>query len=89
MAASENSDETLYCEAEATPAVEKEKPTHESSETDLEMEGEAGAGGWPPSSEARDIWFPQWAVALPGGTSCGGKVAEMPVLNFTPCPPQS
>nr|XP_023483926.1 leucine-rich repeat-containing protein 74A isoform X4 [Equus caballus] len=38
VAASENSDETLYCEAEATPAVEKEKPTHESSETDLEME---------------------------------------------------
>uniref|UniRef100_A0A8C0JJE2 Leucine rich repeat containing 74A n=1 Tax=Canis lupus dingo TaxID=286419 RepID=A0A8C0JJE2_CANLU len=35
---SQNSDETLYCEAEASVAVEKEKPARESSETDLEIE---------------------------------------------------
>ncbi|XP_038530220.1 leucine-rich repeat-containing protein 74A isoform X7 [Canis lupus baileyi] len=35
---SQNSDETLYCEAEASVAVEKEKPAQESSETDLEIE---------------------------------------------------
>ncbi|CAK7316487.1 Leucine-rich repeat-containing protein 74A [Vulpes lagopus] len=34
----QNSDETLYCEAEASVAVEKEKPARESSETDLEIE---------------------------------------------------
>lgn len=39
---SQNSDETLYCEAEASVAVEKEKPARESSETDLEIEGESG-----------------------------------------------
>uniref|UniRef100_A0A8D2DPI7 Leucine rich repeat containing 74A n=1 Tax=Sciurus vulgaris TaxID=55149 RepID=A0A8D2DPI7_SCIVU len=32
------SDDTLYCEAEAIGAVEKEKPTQEDSETDLEIE---------------------------------------------------
>ncbi|XP_006864853.1 PREDICTED: uncharacterized protein C14orf166B homolog [Chrysochloris asiatica] len=36
--ASQNSDETLYCEAESLLTVEKEKPTRESSETDLEIE---------------------------------------------------
>ncbi|XP_076979271.1 leucine-rich repeat-containing protein 74A isoform X2 [Tamandua tetradactyla] len=36
--ASQNSDETLYCEAEASSTVEKEKPARESSETDLEIE---------------------------------------------------
>lgn len=30
----------LYCEAEAPSAVEKEKAARESSETDLEIEGE-------------------------------------------------
>ncbi|XP_051004611.1 leucine-rich repeat-containing protein 74A [Acomys russatus] len=34
----QNSDDTLYCEAEAPPSVEKEKPTREDSETDLEIE---------------------------------------------------
>ncbi|XP_039088282.1 leucine-rich repeat-containing protein 74A isoform X6 [Hyaena hyaena] len=34
----QNSDETLYCEAEASVAVEKEKSGRESSETDLEIE---------------------------------------------------
>ncbi|OWK09442.1 hypothetical protein Celaphus_00005960 [Cervus elaphus hippelaphus] len=34
----QSSDETLYCEAEAPVAVEKEKPAQESSETDLEIE---------------------------------------------------
>ncbi|KAB1277105.1 Leucine-rich repeat-containing protein 74A [Camelus dromedarius] len=33
-----SSDETLYCEAEDSAAVEKEKPARESSETDLEIE---------------------------------------------------
>ncbi|XP_012598165.1 leucine-rich repeat-containing protein 74A isoform X3 [Microcebus murinus] len=33
-----SSDETLYCEAETLPTVEKEKPPRESSETDLEIE---------------------------------------------------
>ncbi|XP_058595766.1 leucine-rich repeat-containing protein 74A isoform X4 [Neofelis nebulosa] len=36
--AAQNSDETFYCEAEASVAVEKEKPGGESSETDLEIE---------------------------------------------------
>ncbi|XP_034848904.1 leucine-rich repeat-containing protein 74A [Mirounga leonina] len=36
--APQNSDETLYCEAEASGAVEKEKAAWESSETDLEIE---------------------------------------------------
>ncbi|XP_037690956.1 leucine-rich repeat-containing protein 74A [Choloepus didactylus] len=36
--ASQNSDEMLYCEAEASSTVEKEKPARESSETDLEIE---------------------------------------------------
>ncbi|XP_047720654.1 leucine-rich repeat-containing protein 74A isoform X6 [Prionailurus viverrinus] len=36
--AARNSDETFYCEAEASVAVEKEKPGGESSETDLEIE---------------------------------------------------
>lgn len=40
----QNSDDTLYCEAEATSAVEKEKPTKEDSETDLEIEGEVTSG---------------------------------------------
>ncbi|XP_034498934.1 leucine-rich repeat-containing protein 74A [Ailuropoda melanoleuca] len=35
---SQNSDETLYCEAEGSVAVEKEKAARESSETDLEIE---------------------------------------------------
>ncbi|EPY81332.1 hypothetical protein CB1_000743062 [Camelus ferus] len=34
----QSSDETLYCEAEDSAAVEKEKPARESSETDLEIE---------------------------------------------------
>uniref|UniRef100_A0A452TNT8 Leucine rich repeat containing 74A n=1 Tax=Ursus maritimus TaxID=29073 RepID=A0A452TNT8_URSMA len=36
--APQNSDETLYCEAEGSVAVEKEKAPRESSETDLEIE---------------------------------------------------
>ncbi|XP_036061349.1 leucine-rich repeat-containing protein 74A [Onychomys torridus] len=36
--APQSSDDTLYCEAEAPPSVEKEKPTREDSETDLEIE---------------------------------------------------
>ncbi|XP_058148976.1 leucine-rich repeat-containing protein 74A [Dasypus novemcinctus] len=38
VSASQNSDETLYCEAEASSTVEKEKPARENSETDLEIE---------------------------------------------------
>ncbi|TKC43984.1 hypothetical protein EI555_013869 [Monodon monoceros] len=38
VSARQSSDETLYCEAEAPMAVEKEKPARESSETDLEIE---------------------------------------------------
>ncbi|KAB0344615.1 hypothetical protein FD754_021541 [Muntiacus muntjak] len=38
VSAPQSSDETLYCEAEAPVAVEKEKPAQESSETDLEIE---------------------------------------------------
>ncbi|XP_030687399.1 leucine-rich repeat-containing protein 74A [Globicephala melas] len=38
MSARQSSEETLYCEAEAPVAVEKEKPARESSETDLEIE---------------------------------------------------
>lgn len=38
--APQSSEDTLYCEAEAAPSVEKEKPTREDSETDLEIEGE-------------------------------------------------
>ncbi|CAH6846960.1 Lrrc74a [Phodopus roborovskii] len=34
----QNSDDVLYCEAEAPQSVEKEKPTREDSETDLEIE---------------------------------------------------
>ncbi|KAH0520962.1 Leucine-rich repeat-containing protein 74A [Microtus ochrogaster] len=34
----QNSDDILYCEVEAHPSVEKEKPTREDSETDLEIE---------------------------------------------------
>ncbi|NP_001032872.2 leucine-rich repeat-containing protein 74A [Rattus norvegicus] len=36
--APQSSEDTLYCEAEAAPSVEKEKPTREDSETDLEIE---------------------------------------------------
>ncbi|XP_076777699.1 leucine-rich repeat-containing protein 74A isoform X2 [Arvicanthis niloticus] len=36
--APQNSDDTLYCEAEALPSVEKEKANREDSETDLEIE---------------------------------------------------
>ncbi|XP_052041314.1 leucine-rich repeat-containing protein 74A [Apodemus sylvaticus] len=36
--APQNSDDTLYCEAETLPSVEKEKATREDSETDLEIE---------------------------------------------------
>ncbi|XP_049753496.1 leucine-rich repeat-containing protein 74A [Elephas maximus indicus] len=36
--ASQDSDDTLYCEAEVPLTVEKEKPARESSETDLEIE---------------------------------------------------
>ncbi|MEJ1269565.1 leucine rich repeat containing 74A [Cricetulus griseus] len=36
--AHQDSDDTLYCEGEATTSVEKEKPTREDSETDLEIE---------------------------------------------------
>ena len=36
----QNSDDTLYCEAEAPASVENEKTTRENSETDLEIEGE-------------------------------------------------
>lgn len=42
----QESDVTLYCEAEVLPSVEKEKATQEDSETDLEIEGEV-------TSEAR------------------------------------
>lgn len=35
----------LYCEVEALPAVVKQKPARESSETDLEIEGESGHSG--------------------------------------------
>ncbi|XP_020747973.1 leucine-rich repeat-containing protein 74A isoform X4 [Odocoileus virginianus] len=38
VSAPQSSDETLYCEAEASVAAEKEKPAQESSETDLEIE---------------------------------------------------
>lgn len=38
MSSLQNSDDILYCEAEAPPSVEKEKPTREDSETDLEIE---------------------------------------------------
>ncbi|XP_061285540.1 leucine-rich repeat-containing protein 74A isoform X2 [Bos javanicus] len=38
VSALQSSNETLYCEAEAPVAVEKEKPAQESSETDLEIE---------------------------------------------------
>uniref|UniRef100_A0AAA9T3X4 Leucine rich repeat containing 74A n=1 Tax=Bos taurus TaxID=9913 RepID=A0AAA9T3X4_BOVIN len=38
VSALQSSNETLYCEAEAPVAVEKEKPARESSETDLEIE---------------------------------------------------
>ncbi|XP_059952019.1 leucine-rich repeat-containing protein 74A [Mesoplodon densirostris] len=38
VSARQSSDETLYCEAEAPMAVEKEKPARESSERDLEIE---------------------------------------------------
>ncbi|XP_064342443.1 leucine-rich repeat-containing protein 74A [Camelus dromedarius] len=38
VSAPQSSDETLYCEAEDSAAVEKEKPARESSETDLEIE---------------------------------------------------
>lgn len=41
----QSSDDMLYCEAEASPTVEKEKPTWEDSETDLEIEGESGPLG--------------------------------------------
>lgn len=34
-----SSDETLYCEAEAT-VVDKDKPVQENTETDLEIDGE-------------------------------------------------
>ncbi|KAF6351723.1 leucine rich repeat containing 74A [Rhinolophus ferrumequinum] len=36
--APQNSDEMFYCEFEGSPAVEKNKPARESSETDLEIE---------------------------------------------------
>ncbi|GAB1297660.1 Leucine-rich repeat-containing 74A [Apodemus speciosus] len=36
--APQSSDDTLYCEAETLPSVEKEKATREDSETDLEIE---------------------------------------------------
>lgn len=36
----QDSDVTLYCEAEVLPSVEKEKSAREDSETDLEIEGE-------------------------------------------------
>ncbi|XP_031212965.1 leucine-rich repeat-containing protein 74A isoform X2 [Mastomys coucha] len=36
--AHQNSDDTLYCEAETLPSVEKEKANREDSETDLEIE---------------------------------------------------
>lgn len=35
----------FYCEFEGSPAVEKNKPARESSETDLEIEGESGHSG--------------------------------------------
>lgn len=38
--APQDSDDTLYCEAETLPSVEKEKAAREDSETDLEIEGE-------------------------------------------------
>lgn len=45
MSSLQNSDDILYCEAEAPPSVEKEKPTREDSETDLEIEGEVTSDG--------------------------------------------
>lgn len=51
----------LYCEAEATPAADKGKTTRESSETDLEIEGESGySEGWGPQT-----WLPTWPWLCP------------------------
>ena len=89
MSALQSSNETLYCEAEAPVAVEKEKPARESSETDLEIEG-----------ECRPLRGEEWLACLlrscrnrsllstqglPGGTCCGGNVA---VLRVIPHPPR-
>lgn len=91
MSAPQSSDETLYCEAEAPVAVEKEKPAQESSETDLEIEGERGplrGEGWLAGllRSCRNQ-SPPLTQALPGGmggTCCGGNVA---VLRVMPRPP--
>lgn len=56
-----SSDEMLYCEAEAAPATDKGKPTRESSETDLEIEGERGhSEGW-----GDRPGFPNWPWLCP------------------------
>lgn len=56
-----SSDETLYCEAETAPASDKGKPTRESSETDLEIEGESGLSeGW-----GDRPGFPSWPWLCP------------------------
>lgn len=85
--AHQNSDDTLYCEAETLPSVEKEKANREDSETDLEIEGEV-------TSEERWVarQLPQKLERL-GSTrvflsvlleNCSRKV----VLNSRPpCPP--
>lgn len=81
----------LYCEAEAPSAVEKEKAARESSETDLEIEGEIeGVRGRLTYllPQAGEIWSPRLPVALPDRLSCWKKVAETPGLNFVPHPPQ-
>lgn len=96
MSALQSSNETLYCEAEAPVAVEKEKPARESSETDLEIEGECRplrGEGWFTCllRSCRNRSLPS-TQALRGGTCCGGNVAVLGVMPHpprdpaTPCP---
>ncbi|KAG8514399.1 Leucine-rich repeat-containing protein 74A, partial [Galemys pyrenaicus] len=65
----QSSEEALYCEAEAPPAVEKEKSIQEDSETDLEIEGKTGhlAGGesWRPTSEEKSAGCLGWVPSPP------------------------
>lgn len=89
VSAPQSSDEALYCEAGAPVAAEKEKPAQESSETDLEIEGERGPlrgegrlAGLLRSCRNQSLPSTQ---ALPGGTCCGGNVA---VLGVMPRPPR-
>ena len=53
--APQSSEEMFYCEAEPPPPVNKEKPARESSETDLEIEGESGRS----DSEGAALPLPQ------------------------------